>query len=142
MEINIIKFNFTDTEFFQKSWKLREMVFIEEQKVDPSLEFEYEDESLFYLLEIEGKAVAMGRWRETEKGFKLERFVTLKEERGRGYGKYIVQEILSDILPTQKIIYLNAQTQALGFYEKLGFIKEGEPFIEADIEHYLMIYRN
>ncbi len=141
METNIIKFKFTDTELFQKSWKLREIVFIKEQKVDPSLEFEYEDESSFYLLEVDGKAVAMGRWRETEKGFKLERFVTLKEERGKGYGKNIVQEILNDILPTHKIIYLNAQTQALGFYEKLGFVKEGKPFIEADIEHYLMVYK-
>ena len=141
MEMKIIKFNYTDTGLFQKSWKLREIVFIEEQKVDPSIEFEYEEESFFYLVEIEGKAVATGRWRETEKGFKLERFVTLKEERGKGYGKYIVQEILNDILPTHHKIYLNAQTQALGFYQKLGFVKEGESFIEADIEHYLMVYK-
>ena len=120
---------------------MREIVFIEEQKVDPSIEFEFEEESSFYLLEVKGKAVATGRWRETEKGIKLERFVTLKEERGKAYGKRIVLEMLSDILPTQKTIYLNAQTQALGFYEKLGFRKTGKPFLEANIEHYLMIYR-
>ena len=141
MKNTLIKFSYSDSALFQRSWKLREIVFLEEQNVDPSLEFEYEEESHFYLLNRDGKDVAMGRWRETNKGFKLERFVTLIEERGKGYGKLIVQEILNNILPTDKTIYLNAQTQALGFYKKLGFEKTGKPFIEADIEHYLMLYK-
>ncbi|MBW1242305.1 MAG: GNAT family N-acetyltransferase [Spiroplasma poulsonii] len=33
-----------------------------------------------------------------------------------------------------------AQSQVVGFYEKLGFIKNGESFIDADIVHFPMIY--
>ena len=33
---------------------------------------------------------------------------------------------------------LEGQVQAMGFYEKLGFIKEGEMFYDAGIPHYLM----
>ena len=136
----IIRFRYKDKDLFERSRRLREKVFVEEQKVDPALEFENEEESRFYLLTVDGKDVATARWRETSGGYKLERFVTLKEERGKGYGKMILEEMLKDVLPFGKKIYLNAQTQALPFYEKSGFVKTGEPFMEAGIEHYLMIY--
>ena len=33
---------------------------------------------------------------------------------------------------------LHAQTHALGFYEKHGFVAEGEEFMEAGIPHFVM----
>ncbi|MDH5676044.1 MAG: GNAT family N-acetyltransferase [Myxococcales bacterium] len=36
-------------------------------------------------------------------------------------------------------IYLNARETALGFYEKLGYRAEGEPFIEVGIPHQRMV---
>ena len=38
-------------------------------------------------------------------------------------------------------IHLNAQTSAIGFYEKAGFYKIGAEFLDAGIPHYQMIYR-
>jgi predicted GNAT family N-acyltransferase len=32
-------------------------------------------------------------------------------------------------------LYLHAQTQAIGFYEKEGFTAEGDEFLECDIAH-------
>jgi predicted GNAT family N-acyltransferase len=37
-----------------------------------------------------------------------------------------------------KDLLLHAQTHALAFYEKQGFIAEGEEFLEADMPHRLM----
>lgn len=37
-------------------------------------------------------------------------------------------------------IDVHARHSALGFYQKLGFIEEGEPFIEVGIKHHLMHY--
>jgi predicted GNAT family N-acyltransferase len=37
-------------------------------------------------------------------------------------------------------IYLHAQIQALGFYEKLGFTGVGKTFLEANIEHIKMVF--
>jgi predicted GNAT family N-acyltransferase len=36
-------------------------------------------------------------------------------------------------------VYLNAQLRAIPFYERHGFRKEGEMFVEADIQHYKMV---
>lgn len=35
-------------------------------------------------------------------------------------------------------VFLNAQRHALGFYERAGFVSEGNEFIEAGIPHYRM----
>ena len=70
--------------------------------------------------------------------YKLERFAVLKEERGKGYGKHILNAILDDLKDYKGLIYIHAQEQVLPFYEKLGFKKEGDLFEEAGIMHYKM----
>ena len=47
---------------------------------------------------------------------------------------------MADVLAFGVEIYLNAQVEAVPFYEKYNFTKVGEMFMEADIEHYKMIY--
>ena len=49
-------------------------------------------------------------------------------------------DILDDVKKGGEQIYLNAQEYAVGFYEKYGFIKQGKPFLEANIVHYKMNY--
>jgi predicted GNAT family N-acyltransferase len=140
-DIKIIKFTFEDQMNFQRSYHLREIVFIEEQNVNPEIEYEYEEESHFYLVEKNGKPIATGRWRETPKGIKLERFAVVRKERGKNIGKIIMNEMLADVLPLQQMVYLNAQLQAVPFYQKAGFKSIGEVFLEANIEHIRMVYR-
>ena len=121
---------------------IRHIVFVGEQNVDPALEYdEYESESVHYLLTVDGEAVATARWRETSKGIKLERFATLSSHRNKGLGAILLQDIMDDILPMEKKIYLNSQLKAIPFYERHGFVKIGEKFLEADIEHFEMILR-
>ena len=119
---------------------IRYEVFVVEQNVDPALEYENEEEARHYLLTGQGKAVATARWRQTPKGIKLERFATLKKERGKGYAAKLLLKMLEDVRPLNKPVYLNSQTTAIGFYEKYGFVRTGPPFFEADIEHYLMVF--
>ena len=84
----------------------------------------------------------MARWRKTEKGVKLERFAVLQKYRGCGVGKRLVEEVVKDVLPLKLSIYLHAQIQVVDFYEKLNFIKEGNLFEEAGIQHYLMSFNS
>ncbi len=120
---------------------IRTEVFVIGQHVDPALEYEFEEESHHYLLFTGGKAVATARWRETSKGIKLERFATLPEYRNRAYGSFILKEILKDIIPLNKTIYLHSQDTAVRFYERHGFEINGELFIEANIRHYPMVFK-
>jgi predicted GNAT family N-acyltransferase len=40
-----------------------------------------------------------------------------------------------------RIVKLNAQTHAVGFYARHGFVAEGEEFMEAGIPHVVMTSR-
>lgn len=136
--VEIKRFSFHDKELFETCCSIRIQVFVEEQKVDPKLEYDHEEESHFYLLLYEGKPIATARWRETEKGIKLERFAMLKEFRNRGLGTELLKEVLKDVQQLDKKIYLHSQLKAISYYERAGFAKVGEKFTEAGIEHYLM----
>ena len=58
--------------------------------------------------------------------------------RHRGVGAKILQEILRDISPLGKLIYLHAQLRAVPFYERHGFCTVGESFTEAGLAHFEM----
>jgi predicted GNAT family N-acyltransferase len=136
--LGIKRFGFQNKEFFEICCSIRIKVFVEEQKVDPELEYDHEAESSFYLLFNDNKPIATARWRETEQGIKLERFAMLKEFRNKGFGMELLKEVLKDVQNQNKKIYLHSQLKAVSYYERAGFVKVGEKFTEAGIEHYLM----
>ena len=133
--IKINKFQFQDTELMQRAHKIRHEVFVIGQNCPADLEYEFEEESTHFLVLYNGKAVATARHRKTKNGYKLERFAVLKSERGKGYGNVVLKAILEDLSHFDGMIYMHAQMQVLPFYEKFGFIKEGEKFEEAGIMH-------
>jgi len=138
---DVKKFSFSDKELADQAFAIRHKVFVEEEGVDPKLEYDHEEDSHYYLLFLATKALATARWRETEKGIKLERFAVLPEFRNRGLGGIILKEVLSDVNKLEKTVYLHSQLRAIPFYERHGFIKQGEIFYEASMGHYLMQLR-
>ncbi|SHN01313.1 Predicted N-acyltransferase, GNAT family [Cyclobacterium lianum] len=141
--MNIAVKKITDQASLQKAFAIREAVFVEEQQVAPEEEYdEYEQQATHFLALIGPQEAGTARWRFTDKGIKLERFAVLKAFRGRGVGNALVKAVLADInnhpLSLGKTVYLHGQVQAMGLYEKSGFRKSGELFVECNIEHYLM----
>jgi len=136
----VVRFEYAEKELLKLSNAIRTKVFIEEQRVTPEIEYEYEDEGHYYLLFLDDKPVATARWRETKNGIKLERFALLKEFRNKGLGTILLNEVLSDVKPLNKPIYLHSQVQAVNYYKRAGFNEVGDHFWEADIEHVKMIY--
>lgn len=139
--IKVIRFKFGDTEHAEQAFAIRRKVFVDEQGVDPALEYDKEEEAHHYLLMINDKPISTARWRETEKGIKLERFAVLTEFRNRGFGEIILKEVLKDVLAMERTIYLHSQLRAVPFYERNGFVKKGPVFYEANMGHYYMEYR-
>lgn len=126
----------------QKAFKIREEVFVIEQNVDREEEYdEFEDSSTHFLAFINDKPVGTARWREKGDKVKLERFAVLKSARGKGVGAELVNSVVNDVESKKlnKEMYMHAQVHAVPFYEKLGFIKKGDLFIECEIEHFTMI---
>jgi len=136
--MEIKKFTFKETYLMKKSHAIRNKVFVIEQNCPEELEWEYEEESTHFLLSVEGEDKATARHRKTENGYKLERFAVLNTERGKGLGHHILQSILNDLSGFKGLIYMHAQVDVIPFYEKMGFVREGDLFEEANIMHYKM----
>ena len=136
--IEIKKITFDDSELMQIAHQIRHEVFVIGQNCPADLEYEFEEESTHFLVFDNGTPYATARHRKTEKGYKLERFAVLESKRGKGYGRHVLIAILDDLKDFKDKIYMHAQKQVLPFYEKLGFVKEGEIFEEAAIMHYKM----
>ena len=136
--IKIKKFNSEDKELMHLAHVIRHEVFVIGQNCPADLEWEFEEESTHFLIFSNDKAVATARHRKTEKGYKLERFAVLYTERGKGYGHIVLKAILNSLHDSNEAIYMHAQSEVLPFYEKMGFIKEGDEFEEAGILHFKM----
>ena len=139
--IEIIKFQFKNTELMKTAHNIRHEVFVIGQNCPEEIEWEFEEESTHFLVFDNKEAVATARHRETNNGYKLERFAVLESKRGNGYGHIVLKAILEDLSNFKESIYMHAQLDVIPFYEKMGFEKEGDLFIEANIMHYKMILK-
>ncbi|WP_077623026.1 GNAT family N-acetyltransferase [Sediminibacillus massiliensis] len=134
-----IKTTETDQEL-KEAYNVRNIVFVEEQKVPAELEIDdLEDESIHFVGYEDGGPVAASRLRFVDEYGKLERICVLKDYRGRSLGSNIIQEMEAVIKSKgyQKA-KLNAQTRAVKFYESLGYRTVSGEFMDAGIPHVTM----
>jgi len=126
-------------EELESAFAIRRKVFVEEQGVDPKLEWDKEEVCTHFLALLDNKPCGACRYRKTDNGYKLERFAVLKEFRGKRVGQAMVAAVLDDIPDSADAIYLNAQADAVSLYAKFGFATYGDQFEEAGIMHYKMV---
>lgn len=126
-------------EELKKVYQIRTTVFVEEQNCPPELEWENEDVSTHFLAKFNNQAAGACRWRETEKGFKLERFAVLPQFRGNGIASKMIATLIADLPLNADYVYLHAQVTAMPLYQLANFKAIGELFEEAGIQHYKMV---
>lgn len=114
---------------------LRRRVFIVEQQVPESLEWDEADAVCTHALALDaqGNPVATGRL--LPDGH-IGRMAVLPECRRRGVGSAVLNFLIGCARQQGfKAVQLNAQTHALGFYARRGFVARGDEFMEAGIPH-------
>lgn len=125
---------------------IRMEVFVNEQQVPADLELDEYDvspEACHHLLltDEDNKPIATGRWKVYEEGVaKLQRIAVLKEYRGGGTGRFLVEAMEDSARRAgMKSTVLDGQCYAEGFYQKLGYkTVSSEPFLDAGILHVRM----
>ena len=117
---------------------VRLTVFVKEQQVPEDLEWDDEDEHAYHVLAtaVDGKPIGTGR---LKLDCHIGRMAVLKSWRGRGVGSAILS-LLVDFARREGCsqVRLNAQTHALAFYARFGFVAVGDEFDEAGIPHRAM----
>ena len=114
---------------------IRFEVFVDEQKVPVEEELDELDAVAHHFLVTasDGEQVATGRLLDDGR---IGRMAVRKVARGTGVGLQMLEAII-DYAKTKGMsnLYLHAQTHAIGFYEKAGFIGHGDEFLDAGIPH-------
>jgi predicted GNAT family N-acyltransferase len=128
---------------FSDIQQIRYFVFQVEQAIDYVDEFDGKDpESLHLIAYFMDQPVGTLRIRDIGEAIaKVERLAVLKDFRSLGIGKQLMLKAIATIteLGTYRLVKIHAQSYLEGFYTKLGFTAQGDKFMEAGIEHIVMI---
>ena len=119
---------------------IRFEVFVEEQRVPAEMELdEFDALSCHALALVDGRPVGTGRL--LPDGH-IGRMAVVVGWRGRGVGAALLQALIDEAgRRGMAQLALSAQTHALGFYRRFGFMPEGEVYEEAGLPHQVMTRR-
>ncbi|WP_392565731.1 GNAT family N-acetyltransferase [Utexia brackfieldae] len=124
---------------------VRYAVFIEEQGFEPELEIdEYDNTALHVVGYIDNQPICVARliFKESDR-VKVGRVAVLKAYRSLGLGNDIMNYLIDYAKKNHvKEFALSAQLHAKNFYLKLGFVTQGEIYLEEGVEHIYMVYPN
>ncbi len=124
---------------------LRIEVFVDEQKVPLDLEIDPQDPEHLHAVAVDrfGRALATGRLMRGAPGVaRIGRMATAASMRSRGLGRTVLDALIESAAQRgDHEVRLHAQIAARGFYERAGFVEEGEPFDDAGIAHIEMVKR-
>ena len=116
---------------------LRWEVFVVEQGIDPEIEIEKDEYNYKHLCFYkDGILIAYARAKCQGEVLRVGRVLVKKEYRGQGLGAAIMK-YCEEIAKQNNCaaLELHAQSQVIGFYEKLGYEAIGDYFLEANIKH-------
>ena len=122
---------------------IRIHVFCDEQGYAQELELDQTDDVSWHLLLLaNGFPAGTGRlyWRDSHQGIMgIGRLAGEKEWRQHGFGRILVKEMeRKAAVLGAKMVLLDAQIRAIGFYEKLGYAVCGEEHMDGHVPHKLM----
>jgi predicted GNAT family N-acyltransferase len=114
---------------------IRERVFIEEQGVPRSLEWDGQDEAAEHFIALNEAGQALGTARLLRTG-QIGRMAVLREHRDRGIGRKLLNAAVRHATSVGlSRVFLHAQRSAEEFYRRSGFQPSGDEFLEANIPH-------
>lgn len=117
--------------------QIRREVFIDEQNVPESMEWdEYDELACHYITRLDNHVIACARLKPDGQ---IGRMAVLRNFRNRGIGSRLLRFVVINARQKKMTrLYLHAQVAALSFYQRQGFEAYGEIFEEAGIRHQMM----
>ncbi|HET8942363.1 MAG TPA: GNAT family N-acetyltransferase [Rudaea sp.] len=117
---------------------VRERVFVDEQRVPREDEEDEFDAGARHVLarDMAGNPIGTGR---ITLAHMIGRMAVLKDWRGRRVGTAMLNTLIEQARALAYTdVQMHAQTHAVPFYERFGFVREGDEFEECAIRHFLM----
>lgn len=119
--------------------RIRRAVFIEEQAVPEELEWETTDPQCHWFVAATADQALIGIVRLTDSA-RIGRMAVLPAWRRCGVGKALLAAVLQAARELGFAqVQLSAQTHAIGFYARQGFLAQGPEYLDAGIPHRSMV---
>lgn len=136
--MNVLVKKISEATELQTCLEIRYQVFVEGQNVPAHEEVDGLDpQSEHFLLFLDQHPAGTARVRYIDDFAKIERVAILDAHQGKGLGhvlmNFIIEAIRKD--PRVKKAKLGAQSYAIPFYEKLGFVVCSDEYLDANIPH-------
>lgn len=127
-------------ELEQDAKQIRKAVFVIEQQIPEQEEWDAQDAlSLHFVVYVPDQHLNLVQPIATARLLKnnsIGRVAVLKQYRGQGVGCLIMQKVIEQAkIEQREYVELSSQVHAVAFYESLGFIKEGEVYLDCGIPH-------
>lgn len=133
MSLRIVTGDWNDLR--EDAQQLRVEVFVIEQGVPIELEWDEGDDVSIHAVAYDDAGLAVATGRLLPDGH-IGRMAVRQSARGNGIGSQVLKTLLAEALREGHTeLILHAQLHAWGFYERHGFVGEGEEFMEAGIAH-------
>lgn len=140
--MNVEFFSVDDSERMREALAIRIAVFVDEQGVPLDMEIDEHDRddqhAVHALVRDEtGAAIAAGRYYlRDDGGVQIGRMAVLEDARGRHAGMQLLVALMNEARSHgHSHAVLSAQTHAVAFYRKAGFVHYGEIYDDAGIAH-------
>lgn len=119
---------------------IRKIVFEDEQGfIDEFDEIDENDKTKHVVLYKDSVPIATCRFFKVNDEYKIGRIAVVKEYRGQGIGRIIVSCAEEKVYELGgRELCLSSQVRVQGFYEKLGYVAEGEIYMDQMCPHIKM----
>lgn len=127
----------------ESAGSVRTQVFVHEQGIPAELEWDEQDNLSVHvvLFTPDEVPIATARLLPSQSGVSLiGRVAVLQQHRGLHAGVAVMRALIQEAQQRgDHCLKLHSQQSAQGFYERLGFVVQGEPFDEVGIPHVTMV---
>lgn len=116
------------------AFEIRSRVFVDEQKMDKDVVFDEDDKVSVHAIvyDTNEKPIASGRIFNDGTEYRIGKIAVLPEARGKKYGDFLVRMLVDKgYLAGADNIKVRSQLHAVPFYEKIGFRKCGNVFVDT-----------
>jgi len=130
----------TDDALYAEERRLRSEVLILPFGITPGAEVFPTENTSYHLVAVEdGRVIGCALFIPEGRGGRICQMAVEPTYQGHGVGRELVRR-LEKRLKSEGFdgAYLHARHYAVGFYERMGYKRDGEPFEEVGMEHFVM----
>ena len=97
-----------------------------------------DDAAQHFGIRIDGQLVCVASLYLSERAARLRKFATLPAFQGHGIGTQMLQYLIDTVKHDEQLecLWLDARETALSFYQRFGFVVEGERFHKGEIAYF------